>query len=101
MLTKLKELLTAIQTDPDQLLETFPKLLAEITTAEEQFTTLSQSELANQERISKLQDINRQYLAQIPVPGTEPNPATPAEPEVTPESIAQYITQTLGGQTNE
>lgn len=97
MLTKLKELLTTIQADPDKLLETFPSLLSEIASAEEQFSTLSAAELANQERISKLQDINRQYLSQIPVPGTEPNPGAPMEPEVTPESIAKYITQTLGG----
>ena len=56
--------LQAIIDNPDDLTN-LPKIIAQV-------QNLENSELANQERIMKLQEYNRAYLAQIPIDNLDP-----------------------------
>jgi hypothetical protein len=71
-------------------LSTLPQLVAQV-------ETIEASEESYQSRIAKLQEINKSYLAQIPIPEdkTKLPPAEPKEP--TFEDAKQYIIQALGG----
>jgi hypothetical protein len=70
-------------------LSTLPQLVAQV-------EGIESSEGDYQERISKLQDINKKYLAQIPIAGAEPEP--PAEPEEpTLDDARNYLIESLGG----
>ena len=74
--------------NPDDL-STLPQLVAQV-------KSLEQTEFGYQERISKLQDINKSYLAQIPIAGNE----TTEEPEAkvpTFQDAKQYLVDSLGG----
>lgn len=69
----LVEILSYIKDNPDDL-SMIPKAI-------EHANNMLQTEQDNQLRISKLQDSNRAYLAQIPVASTEPPKQTePQEP---------------------
>ena len=71
----MSELSKALQTlidNPDDL-STLPQLIAHAQELEKQ-------DFAYQERISKLQDINRSYLSQIPIPGNEPKVVEDEQP---------------------
>ena len=92
---KLSEALRALIDNPDDL-STLPQLVAQV-------EQLEQSEESYQERIDKLQAINRSYLAQIPIPGEEPKPADDEEPTVSFEDAQKELLnafQSVGGRTN-
>lgn len=70
-------------------LSTLPQLVAKV-------EELEGKDFEYQERIRQLQDINRSYLAQIPIPNSEP--AVPeAEEEPTLEDARDYLIKSLGG----
>lgn len=71
-------------------LSTLPQLVAQV-------ETIEAGEAAYQERIAKLQEINKSYLAQIPIPEdkTKLPPADPEEP--TMEDAKNYLIEALGG----
>ena len=50
-----------------------------------------------QDRIQKLQEINRNYLAQIPIPGNEPKTPVDEDPEPTLDDAKQHIINSLNG----
>lgn len=83
------KLLREIQNNPDDLSQ-LPLIIA-------QAEKMEQAETDYQERITKLQDINRSYLAQIPIP--EDNPTgkeqTIEEEEPTIEEASQLIINSL------
>jgi hypothetical protein len=71
-------------------LSTLPQLVAQV-------EALEAAEADYQGKIAKLQEINRSYLAQIPVPTDKTNepPAAPEEPTL--EDAKNYLIQSLGG----
>jgi hypothetical protein len=71
-------------------LSTLPQLVAQV-------ETIESSEEEYQSRIARLQEINKSYLAQIPIPNdkTKEPPADPEEP--TMEDAKQYLIEALGG----
>jgi hypothetical protein len=71
-------------------LSTLPLLVAQV-------ETIEASEENYQTRIAKLQEINKSYLAQIPIPTDKTNepPAEPDEP--TMADAKQYLIEALGG----
>ena len=71
-------------------LSSLPQLVAKV-------ETLEKSEGDYQERIARLQDINKSYLAQIPIPGQDNDTDTPDEEEPTLEDAKNYLIETLGG----
>ena len=71
-------------------LSTLPQLVAQVETIEAQETTY-------QEKISKLQEINRSYLAQIPVPTDKTNEPPAEEKPPTIEDAKAYLIEALGG----
>lgn len=84
----ISEALQLLITNPDDL-STLPQLIAQV-------KTLEQSEFGYQERISKLQDINKNYLSQIPIAGNEPEKVEKVVPP-TFEDAKNYLVETLGG----
>jgi hypothetical protein len=87
---KLSEALKALITNSDDL-SSLPQLVA---IAE----GLEQSEFGYQERIQKLQDINKSYLAQIPIPGADPLKKEDNEDKApTLEDAKQALLNSLGG----
>lgn len=87
---KLSEALKALISNPDDL-TTLPQLVA---VAE----GLEQSEFGYQERIQKLQDINKSYLAQIPIPGADPHKKEDkSDEEPTIEDAKDALLNALGG----
>lgn len=86
---KLAEALRAIIDSPDDL-STLPGLVekvAEMETAEEDYLT----------RIASLQEINKSYLAQIPIAGVD-DEEEEEEEEATIEAAKEQIINLLGGQ---
>lgn len=86
---RLSEALQALISNPDDL-STLPQLVAraqEIETQEEQY----------QSRISNLQEINRKYLAQIPISGAEPTGEDLKDEEPTLDDAKNYLIESLGG----
>lgn len=83
------KLLREIQNNPDDLSQ-LPLIIA-------QAEKMEQAETDYQERITKLQDINRSYLAQIPIPDDKPNgqEQTEEEDEPTIEEATQLIINSL------
>jgi hypothetical protein len=71
-------------------LSTLPQLVAQV-------EALEASETDYQTRIAKLQEINRSYLAQIPVPTdkTQEPPAAPEEPTL--NDAKNYLVAALAG----
>ena len=86
---KYTDVLKAIQQNPDDMTQ-LPQLIAQI-------EQLEQSEFAYQERIAKLQEINKAYLAQIPVTTEEPNKAKEPPAEVTLTEARNTIIELMGG----
>lgn len=84
----LSEALKAIIADPEDLTQ-LPAII-------EQVAQLEASEIEYQSRISKLQNLNKEFLAQIPIAGEDKQPAEP-EAEPTLEDAKQYLVETLGG----
>ena len=86
---KLSEALQKLIDNPDDL-STVPQLVA-------QAQTLENTELDYQERISKLQDINKSYLAQIPIPEEKPEGKNEEDKEPTLEDAKSVLVNTLQG----
>lgn len=86
----LSKLLKALIDNPDDL-SSLPQLVAR---AEE----LEQAEGQYLERIAKLQDINKKYLAQIPVPGEEVTGQEQQDDEPTLEDASKYLVEFLKGE---
>ncbi len=59
---------------------------------------LEASELQYQERISKLQNLNKEFLAQIPIAGEDTKVDDQQEEEPTLDDAKQYLVETLGGE---
>lgn len=82
------KLLRDIQNNPDDLSQ-LPLIIA-------QAEKMEQAETDYQERITKLQDINRSYLAQIPIPEDKPTgEEQQEEEEPTIEEASQLIINSL------
>lgn len=86
-MAKIAEALKKLIENPDDL-TTLPGLIAKV----EEIET---SEESYQERIGKLQNLNKQYLAQIPIPGEDPPAAAEDEPSI--EDVKSYLIEKLGG----
>jgi hypothetical protein len=71
-------------------LSTLPQLIAQV-------ETLEGAEEGYQARIEKLQQINRSYLAQIPVPTDKTNEPPAAAPEPTMDDVKNYLVESLTG----
>lgn len=71
-------------------LSILPQLVAKV-------EELENSEAIYQERISRLQEVNRNLLAQIPIPGAEPDTDEEEEKQPTLEDAKQYLIEALGG----
>jgi cell pole-organizing protein PopZ len=71
-------------------LSSLPQLVAKV-------ELLEAAETTYQERITKLQEINRSYLAQIPVPTDKTKEAPPAPKEPTMDDVKNYLVQSLTG----
>jgi hypothetical protein len=71
-------------------LSTLPQLVAQV-------EQLEAAEADYQGKIAKLQEINRSYLAQIPVPTDKTNEPPAAAPEPTMDDVKNYLVQSLTG----
>lgn len=71
-------------------LSSLPQLVAQV-------ATLETTEEGYQNRIAKLQDVNRNYLSQIPIPGEEPKAKEEEPQEATFADAKDYLIQSLGG----
>lgn len=76
--------------DPDDLTQ-LPKIIAQV-------QTLEDSEFSYQERISKLQNLNKEYLSQIPIEGNEPPDEEEKEVPVTLQDAKNYMTDWSKGE---
>ena len=86
----LSEALKAIISDPEDLTQ-LPAII-------EQVAQLEESELQYQERISKLQNLNKEFLAQIPIAGEDTKSDDQEDEEPTLEDAKAYLVETLGGE---
>lgn len=86
---KLSEALKALIATPDDL-SSLPQLVAR---AEE----IEKAEFDYQTRISKLQDINKKYLAQIPIAGEETTGQSQQDEEPTLDDAKNYLIEALKG----
>ena len=86
----LSEALKAIIADPEDLTQ-LPAII-------EQVAQLEASELQYQERISKLQNLNKEFLAQIPIAGEDTKSDDQQEEDPTLEDAKAYLIETLGGE---
>ena len=86
----LSEALKAIIADPEDLTQ-LPAII-------EQVAQLESSELQYQERISKLQNLNKEFLAQIPIAGEDTKSDDQQDEEPTLEDAKAYLVETLGGE---
>lgn len=74
-----------------------PEDLTQLPTIIEQVAQLEASEIEYQSRISKLQNLNKEFLAQIPIAGEDTKTEDQQDPEPTLEDAKQYLVETLGG----
>lgn len=86
----LSDALRAIIDDPEDL--------TQLPTIIEQVAQLEASEIEYQSRISKLQNLNKEFLAQIPIAGEDTKTEDQQDPEPTLEDAKQYLVETLGGE---
>ena len=86
----LSEALKAIIADPEDLTQ-LPAII-------EQVAQLEASELQYQERISKLQNLNKEFLAQIPIAGEDTKSDDQEDEDPTLEDAKAYLIETLGGE---
>lgn len=88
---KISEALRQLISNPDDL-STLPQLVAQV-------ETLENAETDYQERITKLQEINRNYLAQIPIPNADPHSQNKQDEDNEPtlEDAQEAIIQALQG----
>lgn len=86
----LSDALKAIIADPEDL--------TQLPTIIEKVAQLEASELQYQERISKLQNLNKEFLAQIPIAGEDTKSDDQQDEEPTLEDAKAYLVETLGGE---
>lgn len=86
-MSELSKALKAIKENPEDL-SSIPQLIAR---AEE----LESQDFDYQERITKLQEYNRNLLSQIPLPGEEPPAQEPQDEEVTFEQAQSELFNVL------
>ena len=86
----LSDALRAIIADPEDL--------TQLPTIIEKVAQLEASELQYQERISKLQNLNKEFLAQIPIAGEDTKSDDQQEEDPTLEDAQAYLIETLGGE---
>lgn len=86
----LSDALKAIISDPEDL--------TQLPTIIEKVAQLEASELQYQERISKLQNLNKEFLAQIPIAGEDTKTEDQQEEDPTLEDAKSYLIETLGGE---
>lgn len=88
---KISEALKRLIENPDDL-STLPQLVAQV-------EQMENTEVDYQERITKLQEINRNYLAQIPIPNADPTKQGGQEEEKEPtlDDAKEAIIQALQG----
>ena len=86
----LSDALKAIIADPEDL--------TQLPTIIEKVAQLEASELQYQERISKLQNLNKEFLAQIPIAGEDAKTDDQQDEEPTLEDAKAYLVETLGGE---
>lgn len=75
-----------------------PEDLTQLPTIIERVAQLEASELQYQERISKLQNLNKEFLAQIPIAGEDTKTEDQQDEEPTIEDAKAYLIETLGGE---
>jgi hypothetical protein len=88
-MAKLADALKKLIENSDDL-STLPQLVAQV-------EALEASEETYQERIARLQEINKSYLAQIPVPSDKTKEPPPEPEEPTLADAKEYLIQALGG----
>jgi hypothetical protein len=86
---KLSEALKKLIDAPDDL-STLPQLVSQV-------AELEKSEEGYLTRIAKLQEINKSYLAQIPIPGQEPVKKEEEPKAPTLDDAKNYLIEALGG----
>lgn len=86
---ELSKALQQIIENPDDL-STLPQIVAKVQELEEKVQKFPDIEQQYMERIERLQEINRSYLAQIPIPGQEQKKEDP-EPELTLEDAKEEL----------
>lgn len=86
----LSDALKAIISDPEDL--------TQLPTIIEKVAQLEASELQYQERISKLQNLNKEFLAQIPIAGEDTKSDEQQDEDPTLEDAKAYLVETLGGE---
>ena len=75
-----------------------PEDLTQLPTIIEKVAQLEASELEYQSRISKLQNLNKEFLAQIPIAGEDTKMEDQQDEEPTLEDARAYLIETLGGE---
>ena len=90
---EISKALQKIIEDPDDL-STLPQIVAKVQELEEKVKKFPEIEQQYMERIERLQEINRSYLAQIPIPGQEQKKED-TEPEVTLEDAKKALFQAM------
>ena len=90
---EISKALQKIIEDPDDL-STLPQIVAKVQELEEKVKKFPEIEQQYMERIERLQEINRSYLAQIPIPGQEQKKED-TEPEVTLEDAKEALFQAM------
>ena len=73
-----------------------PEDLTQLPTIIERVAQLEASELQYQERISKLQNLNKEFLAQIPIAGEDTQTEEQQDEEPTLEDARDYLISALG-----
>ena len=85
----LSDALKKIIADPEDLTQ-LPAII-------EKVAQLEASELEYQERISKLQNLNKEFLAQIPIAGDDTKTEDQQADEPTLDDAREYLIEVLGG----
>lgn len=88
-MSKISEALKAIIENPEDL-STLPQLVAGV-------EELEKSEEGYMERIARLQEVNKNYLSQIPIPNNDPQPEHEEDKAPTLDDAKDYLIQTLTG----
>lgn len=90
---EISKALQKIIENPDDL-STLPQIVAKVQELENRVQSFTEIEQQYMERIERLQEINRSYLAQIPIPGQDQNEEDP-EPEVTLEDAKKELLKAM------
>ena len=90
---EISKALQKIIENPDDL-STLPQIVAKVQELEEKVQKFPEIEQQYLERIERLQEINRSYLAQIPIPGQEEKKED-VEPEFTLEDAKKELVKAM------